>query len=457
MPGFTSPKESVCPNSLISGKRISFLICFFLPVCALLSAIASEHENLFRLKAPRNWVGHNGKSVRGTFLERQGDSIRIKDIDGRTYRFRISTLNKTTREWFLEAWKKRPLRELQDWVLRDGTKIRGTFVQYRNRVVQIRDEGKKIHLIPVSQLNDETRSWFFGRLHASPPQPPQSRSDDRRKEDFPDRLDEKHYRNIEVAHFAPNMDSLLNWRPGTDLAEYRRIPDEGINRENLPCYDQNDFGKKGGNCAPNAFAMPIAWWNLNGWVKLPERGKGIKKIDWLHKYLERCLNTNGLAGTSDLDIERGLDDYFKNKAKTNALFLFRFDRDYSPENLARYTRGANATVLHLNVYNRRKKGSSHAVALKIAREDGTLEFHTWGMKIKGKMKLLPEPGGDAAHWNARNGTKLPRYEIVMDPAYLKEWFVDQEYRFLLEPDSWNGITVLVPYLPDAQKKAAPAK
>jgi hypothetical protein len=110
--------------------------------------------------------------------------------------------------------------------------------------------------------------------------------------------------------------------------------------------------------------------------------------------------------------------------------------------------------LLISTYYGSRYKSGHAVAVKKLDEDGTIEFNTWGLSLKGKLKAIPKSEKEKRisfiTEEGKRGSKvvkLPQYEIeLINKTELPDWFVGSEARFVLDPERWDQLLVLTPYI-----------
>ncbi len=111
--------------------------------------------------------------------------------------------------------------------------------------------------------------------------------------------------------------------------------------------NQSDFGQKASDCVPSPFCNFLLWWDQEKMLEIPKRGDFEKKAEWVHTKLARYCGTRNTAGTSVVEAKFGLMEYFRDELGDLATLRCHTDFDLRPENLARYTVGANATMLEM--------------------------------------------------------------------------------------------------------------
>ncbi|MBK1856199.1 hypothetical protein JO972_14605 [Verrucomicrobiaceae bacterium 5K15] len=341
----------------------------------------------------------------------------------------------------LPEWNQ--LNEYRPWTGKNGRVLTAKFMHRKDDTLFLMIRGREAPTpVNINGLSSTTRLWFERCI----------------KQRDAERIRRDKRRAMQAAEKkAPGGPTSLKLRPGqvvevsadkkVEVAGRSEVPHDQVTRRNVPNFNQADYGKKASDCVPNSYAMFISWWHTSGWVKMPESRKAAdKQVDWLHDRLSRRMKTRNNSGTRASRLAENMQQFFREEMHTPVAFTHRFDYDYSPENLAKYTQGANATVLYVTTYSGRKKQGGHAVTLKIAKPDGSIEFNTWGMSLTGKIKRIP--GEESMSYELRK--KIPSYEIELDVGTrLPEWFIDQEQRFVLEASEYDCISVLTPYLPDS--------
>jgi hypothetical protein len=218
-----------------------------------------------------------------------------------------------------------------------------------------------------------------------------------------------------------------------------------LDRDKLPIISQGDFGSKASDCVPSSFCNFLLWWDQEGVLEIPKRGDFDKKAEWIHSRMARYCGTRNTAGTSARDATEGFTKYFTKEIGDLATLRIHIDYNLKPENLARYTVGEAATMLEVTIRSGPQHDSSHWVALSEAKPDGSVVFHTWGARFKGKLEVM-EANEETT---SISGQTVPKttYEIkIQNHDDLPEWFRDSGRRFILDPMNWDSIYVLKPYV-----------
>lgn len=345
------------------------------------------------------------------------------------------------------------LQDVQTWKGKNGKAFRGTFLKFENNMIYVmKDRGDTIYEVDVDNLHEDTRVWFM--------------------KEWGKRETARKVKEGKVAGVMPRVKlvsgKVQDMRRGglVDTTGFRLVEEEKANRSIVPNFNQSDYGKKASDCVPNSFAMFVAWWNVSGWLKIEEKENDyIKRVEWIHQRLARKMGTRNNSGTSVWGAGDELTDFFTNEVKSKVAFTYEIVEDYRPENLARYVKGANCTVLCVSTFYGKRSQGGHAVALKSLSEDGTIEFNTWGYEMKGKLKAVPDSEKDKRvrvmdekGRMTQKVIKLPQYEIeLINRTTLPEWFVNQEVRFVMDPEQTDNLVVLTPYLPIEKEGAEQPK
>jgi len=221
-------------------------------------------------------------------------------------------------------------------------------------------------------------------------------------------------------------------------------PHSTIDRGTIPIIAQGEFGQKASDCVPSAFCNFVLWWDNEGFLEIPKRGDFEDKAEWIHTQMARHCGTRNTRGTSLQEAKEGFTEYFEKRLEDTATLRFKADYDIRPENLARYTVGANATMLGMSIRRGPRHDSGHWVALVSAKPDGTIVFHTWGERFIGKLTVFEEDPSDVTI----SGQTIPKtsYQIkIQNQEDLPDRMREESVQFLLIPEQWDGIYTLRPY------------
>lgn len=227
-------------------------------------------------------------------------------------------------------------------------------------------------------------------------------------------------------------------------------------RSTIPLLNQGEYGQKASDCVPSSFCNFLLWWDQQGLLPIPKRGDFDDKSEWVHTRMARLCGTGNNSGTSYRDAIVGFSKYFSKEVPDQLASASKIDYDIRPENIARYVTGYNATLLGLTT-ERGSKKSGHMVALVSATPDGEVVFHTWGHKMKGRIVILekkdkdiPRSYGDT--WRNINAT-IYEIKIEKDDQF-PDWIT--QTRFLLDPENWDCLTIVKPYVFAQPGTASPA-
>lgn len=419
-------------------------------------------EDLKRLSVTQTWEGKNGKTISGVFVKREGDTIHIQTSSGKKIQVNIANLSEANRTWFERAWKARAgeatgeirpddggvatrlpdgakLRDVRVWRGESGNHFRGQFMSREGDIIELVDQKGKIYKLPLSSLSAADRMWF----------------DEAWKKD---QAKKNHIKALVQPGQAIFLkDGVL---PGVAPIGFKRVPEDKVTRLNVPPLDQNEYrgAAKENNTLRTGLVPFIEWWHNYKVVKIPSRGDdSAKRIEWIFKSLNKyklvaerfnpelfqgfCqkeLKTTACFQVLDLRVRR--QGYSSSKAKEGKLPDDRF----SPEFLSKYARGANATILNVNVYANGRKQWTAKVPLVECRSSGKVVFYMYGnVKLMGKLVKKPDPKKP----EDKKGTKQPRYEIVIDNiGDSPDWFQGRNYTFFLDDEDGVGLMVFVPNL-----------
>jgi len=281
------------------------------------------------------------------------------------------------------------------WTSKDGKTFRGIFhrVLLPGDKAEIADTQGKIYQIPLSALSDADRA-------------------------------------------------LILESPVPAARVYKELP--ALDRSRIPVINQGDFGQKSSDCVPSSLCNFLLWWDQEKVLEIPKRGDFQKKAEWIHTLMARLCVTRNNSGTSLSAVKEAFAKYFKTELADVATCEYEEDYDLGPENMARHTVGANATMLGMTILDSRDKESGHWVALISVDPSGKLVFQTWGARFEGELKVLEEKLGE---FYQIDGKKVPatKYEIrILNPLSLPEWVREDGIRFILDPGKRNGVFTIRP-------------
>ena len=240
--------------------------------------------------------------------------------------------------------------------------------------------------------------------------------------------------------------------PG-DLAAFKTLPE--LDRKKLPIINQGELGQKASDCVPSSFCNFLLWWDQEKMLEIPKRGDFDSKAEWIHSKMARYCGTRNTAGTNGTDAREGFTNYFEKEIGDLATLRIHEDHDVRPENLARYTTGANATMLEMTTVQSNGSEGGHWVALVSAEPGGRVVFNTWGAQFEGLIRVF-KPSEKPVTLGTQT-VPSTTYEIVLtNRDKLPQWVNNSGTRFVLDPSKWDGIIVVRPYIfSEKGKKSAP--
>lgn len=236
------------------------------------------------------------------------------------------------------------------------------------------------------------------------------------------------------------------------FAGFKPVP--AMNREQIPVISQGDFGSKASDCVPSSLCNFLLWWDKEGYLKIPKRGDFHDKADWVHTRVARYCGTRNNSGTYTDDATKGFRKYFTKDIEDLATLNIHIDHDIQPENLARYTMGDQATMLGMTIRQRPSRDSGHWVALLDAKPDGSIIFNTWGAQFRGKIVPLEKSEEKIRRQGQTVSATTYRIEITNQDD-LPDWFRNSERELILNPENWDYLYILRPYVYAEEGKAVP--
>jgi len=236
------------------------------------------------------------------------------------------------------------------------------------------------------------------------------------------------------------------------------LADEPMDRLKMPVINQSDYGNKASDCVPSSFCNFLLWWDQIGYLPIDRKGDFNDKAEWVHSRTSRYFKTRNNSGTSDRNTREGIKKYFETHLGELATHRVSTIVDCSPTSLAKYTHGSRATFLEVTTLYRGREEGSHWVALVDAKPNGELLMHTWGVALRGKLKLVEANVESTVFIEGRHkNIKANHYKIEFTnpPSDLPEWMVNNEVTFEINPKNSDFLTVLFPYRYAIKGKPSP--
>ena len=306
------------------------------------------------------------------------------------------------------------LHEPVAWKGKNGRAIRAVFATEHEGVIHVVEDGTgKSYQLKRETLAPETLEWYLRALAAT--------------------------QNPGTPAPAPAT------TPGEAPAGFVALDAANLDRNKIPTLDQGTYGHKASDCVPNAYAMCFMWWDVNSSLKIPRGRDFDDKAEWIHKELSRNFGTRNNRGTYYRDVDEGLVELFAERFGETAAFTAHRTYDVRPATLAPLVSGANATILCLSLFNGEDYDGGHAVTVLNLKEDGSIEFNTWGRKFTGKIITLGPLAADERP--AVDSAPKERFEIKLDaPDDVPQWMKDRKLRFVLDPTRWDNLHVVTPFV-----------
>ena len=323
------------------------------------------------------------------------------------------------------------LRDSRVWHGKNGKHFRGQFVEREGDALRIMDTRGKLYKVPLTSLSEDDLKWF-----------------------------EKAW--AEEQKKKTRIDALM--KPGTVTVKkdlkfsevppigYETVPEDKIVRANIPVLNQGEYHDEDFNNLPSSLVPFFLWWHSYKVVNVESRrDDNERRIKWLYKE----LNQKRLDYRNGFNVQ-GLQEFCREELKTKTCFEvvdlrngaavlkeFKVKDRFSPQFMSSYTKGANATVLAVNIYQKGHHQWTADVPLVECKPDGKVTFYMFGkIKLTGKLEKRPPDEKQSK----RAGLVVPRYEIKIDNmGEVEEWFQNREYSFFLGGDRYTGLLVIKPY------------
>ena len=322
------------------------------------------------------------------------------------------------------------LRDSRVWHGKNGKHFRGQFVEREGDAIRIIDTRGKLYKVPLTALSEDDLNWFE-----------KAWANSQQKENRIDAL---------VKPGTVTLKEDLKFSKVAPIG-YEVVAEEKLVRANLPVLTQSEYHDEDFNNMSSSLVPFFLWWHNYKVVSVESRrDDNERRIKWLYKE----LNDFSIGGRRIRAEE--LEKFCKQELKTKASFetidlrhssildrqLKVVDR-FSPQFLSQYTKGANATILSVRIYQKGNYQWTADVPLVDCTPDGKVTFYMYGdIKLTGKLEKLPFDEKVAKKLRS----KLPRYEIKVDNmGEVEQWFQDREYTFFLEGGDYTGLVVIKPY------------
>ncbi|NWK55350.1 hypothetical protein HW115_06990 [Verrucomicrobiaceae bacterium N1E253] len=319
-----------------------------------------------------------------------------------------------------------PLYDSRVWHGKNGKHFRGKFLQRDGEVLQVASTAGKVYNIPITSLSESDQKWFNGMWQKQ--QVAESQ--------------------IEGAVKAGDVEVVnASAFAGLPPLGFKKVSGKMTDRKNIPVIDQSEYYDKDWSSYGSALVPFIMWWHASGVMEVPSRrDDNERRIKNLYKDLNKTeWGDNRWSRQNAQDLQT----YLKEELKAKVAFRLIQTPVKSPEHIAKYTQHGSAVIMPLTASENGRGGYSWNVPVKHCDAQGNIEFSKYGLKLEGKMTLLP-PDPKAKG----NGKPVSQYRIeIKNPAEHPDWFKDREYVYTVS--TLSSLVVLVPYLPDVEPEDAP--
>ncbi len=208
------------------------------------------------------------------------------------------------------------------------------------------------------------------------------------------------------------------------------------NRSLIPQLKAHDYGARNDESIVDAIWVSVLWWDVSEVVSVPKSGDFKRKAEWLHQELSRYIAKGGRRAASLEDAKEGLGEYFERRLEDTAACKVTISSSQEPADLSKLVTGNDIVILKMSMTYSNDKSYVACGSLESIDENGNFTMNLFGVRMQGKMTLVPDQP---------KGTKM--YEAILsDRKNLPEHYLNNEARFFIGKNRWEGTFVMSPYV-----------
>jgi len=191
-----------------------------------------------------------------------------------------------------------------------------------------------------------------------------------------------------------------------------------------------------------AIARFVVWWNLEEYLTLSNSDDANEIVQDFLRTFDRHFTDRRDKYRNFPRLVEEFRDFLEGEYRVPVLASAKEELFCSPERLAHYCRGRNATILGVTTYEKGRRLYTWRLALLEASADGavTLEWH--GEQVHGRLRPI-DPDDDWKDMPAKGAWEI---EILNRRSLLNVSAITEEIRVVIDPAWGNSLWVLRPYI-----------
>ncbi len=196
-----------------------------------------------------------------------------------------------------------------------------------------------------------------------------------------------------------------------------------------------------GSSIQTALARFALWWDQEGYLPISRKGDLAEKYGDFARNFERHFNTRSESNSRFDEVAKAVEDLVQGEYSEPVILASKEVPDCSPEVLAHYCKGRQATILGLTSFRKTEREYTWRAALLNATPNGQVELELYGNKIIGQVKAVDR---------SEKMSSLPAvgaWEIeILNREEIDLRAIDEDVRLFIDPTWQNTLWVFKPYL-----------
>ncbi|MEM6915949.1 MAG: hypothetical protein AAF491_05220 [Verrucomicrobiota bacterium] len=250
------------------------------------------------------------------------------------------------------------------------------------------------------------------------------------------------------------IDDALEWvrymespPPEPDSAIYN-LPSLPSDRFAFPDFNYLELGERPGIIS-RVLASYSLWWDTVGFLPIERGGDLREKAAWAYDLADRALSENSDNSWSLERAQRDLVEYFERAYAKEVVFTSRLLTYVGPSTLSEYTNGYDCIALKMRISDGPRIQYGDLVPVISATEQGDLEFHYLGERIRGRILEIP-----VEEKFARQLSPGAMEIQILNREDLTQALTDPDNRVFLNPDGLDMAWIIRPYRLTDEKYAS---
>lgn len=220
---------------------------------------------------------------------------------------------------------------------------------------------------------------------------------------------------------------------------FKKLPN--ANRTLIPDVKPEDLGESDDEALVDAIWVSFLWWEKNNILEVPGRGDYAKRAEQLHEELTRKIARGGNSSASLEEAKEGVEAYFKDELSDTATCRVKILKNLpAVPAIAATLVDARAVVMKMSMTYDNSRDFSVATALESLTPEGKFAFRVFGIRLHGEVKT---DATGKQEWIVANRDAMP------------EHYRNQGAKFYLNPNGWNGLLLIDPFVYKTKGKPSP--